>query len=62
MSENFIIDLRGQKNLPRWFPSIFNMIKNPNQGRLVIELTDGRKFLVHSKKKGASARIIVRNK
>ena len=61
MSENFITDLKGQKNLPRWFPSIFNMIKNPNQGRLVIELTDGRKFLVQSKKKGASARIIVRN-
>ena len=45
MSENLITDLKGQKNLPRWFPSIFNMIKNPDQGRLVIELADGRKFL-----------------
>ena len=61
MNENLITELKGQKNLPRWFSSVFNMIKNPDQGGLIIELTDGRKFLVESKKEGSQARIIVRN-
>ena len=61
MNENLITELKGQKNLPRWFSSVFNMIKNPDQGGLLIELTDGRKFLVQSKKEGSQAKIIVRN-
>ena len=61
MSKNFITELKGQTNLPRWFSSIFNMLKDPVSGRLVIQLKDGRKFLLEGKKAGANAKIIVKN-
>ena len=61
MSKNFITELKGQTNLPRWFSSIFNMLKDPVSGRLVIQLKDGRKFLLEGKKAGANAKIIVQN-
>ena len=61
MNDQFIRDLKGQSKLPRWFSSVFKMIKNPQSGSLVIQLTDGRKFFVESQKPGANAFIIVRN-
>jgi cyclopropane-fatty-acyl-phospholipid synthase len=61
MSEVFINELRGQANLPRWFSSLFNMLKDPDFGSLVIQLQDGRQFMVKGKTAGANAKIIVKN-
>ena len=61
MKEQFFRDVKGQANLPKWFSSIFNMIKNPASGRLIIQLPDQRKFLVQGEKNGANAYIVVKN-
>ena len=49
MKEQFLKDVKGQPNLPRWFSSIFKMIQSPNAGSLIIQLPDNRKFIVESK-------------
>ena len=61
MKEEFFRDVKGQANLPKWFSSIFNMIKNPASGRLIIQLPDQRKFLIQGEKTGANAFIVVKN-
>ncbi len=61
MEEQFLKDVKGQPNLPRWFSSIFKMIQSPNAGSLIIQLPDNRKFIVESKKPGANAYIVVKN-
>ena len=61
MKEQFLKDVKGQPNLPRWFSSIFKMIQSPNAGSLIIQLPDNRKFIVESKKPGANAYIVVKN-
>ena len=61
MNDQYIRDVKGQSKLPRWFFSVFKMIKNPQSGSLVIQLPDGRKFYVESEKPGANAFIIIRN-
>ena len=50
MKEQLLRDVKGQTNLPRWFSSIFKMIKSPNAGSLIIQLPDNRKFIVERKK------------
>ena len=61
MKEQFLRNVKGQPNLPRWFSSIFKMIQSPNAGSLIIQLPDNRKFIVESKKPGANAYIVVKN-
>ena len=61
MKEQFLNDVKGQPNLPRWFSSIFKMIQSPKAGSLIIQLPDNRKFIVESKKPGANAYIVVKN-
>ena len=59
MKEQFLRDVKGQPDLPRWFSSIFKMIQSPKAGSLIIQLPDNRKFIVESKKPGANAYIAV---
>ena len=55
MNDQFIRPVKGQSKLPIWFSSVFKMIMNTKSGRLIIQLTDGRKFYVESETPGANA-------
>lgn len=53
---------KGQSDLPRYFPQVFDTISRIKQGRLEFQLPDGRVFQVNGPKPGPSGRIIVKNR
>ncbi|MEJ6398856.1 cyclopropane-fatty-acyl-phospholipid synthase family protein [Yoonia sp. 208BN28-4] len=51
----------GQKNLPRYFAAIFDVIKTMNRGRVDIVLPDGRHFRAEGDQSGHVAEIHIHN-
>ena len=51
----------GQKNLPRYFASVMDMLKHLRCGRLDIRLPDGRVFRAEGPEPGPVAEISVHN-
>ncbi|MAI18215.1 MAG: SAM-dependent methyltransferase [Rhodobacteraceae bacterium TMED111] len=51
----------GQKNLPRYFAQVFEMIKKMNSGRLDFELPDGRVFRANGKQPGPVSQLKIHN-
>ena len=55
-----ITTTRGARDLPRWFPASFELLKGLDAGTLDIALPDGRVFHIEGRNPGPSARIDVR--
>lgn len=51
----------GQQDLPRWFQTVFTVLKGMRAGRLEIQLPDGRLFRAEGSEPGPSGRMNVRN-
>lgn len=52
---------RGQRDLPRWFSTSFDVLKGVKEGSIEISLPDGRVFRAEGESPGPNARIDVRN-
>ena len=55
-----ITTTKGARDLPRWFPASFELLKGLDAGTLDIALPDGRVFRVEGRDPGPSARLDVR--
>jgi cyclopropane-fatty-acyl-phospholipid synthase len=52
---------KGERDLPRWFPNAFEVLKGMKAGRVDVALPDGRLFRAEGPEAGPSGRIDVRN-
>ena len=55
-----ITTTKGARDLPRWFPASFELLKGLDAGTLDIALPDGRVFRIEGRNPGPSARLDVR--
>jgi len=51
----------GQKNLPRYFPAVFDIVSNLNHGRIDFKLPDGRVFRAEGREPGLGVVLEVHN-
>jgi cyclopropane-fatty-acyl-phospholipid synthase len=58
---NVLTSTKGQKDLPRYFPAVFDVASQLNHGRLEFHLPDGRIFSAEGRKPGLTAVINVHN-
>ncbi|MEJ6501435.1 MAG: cyclopropane-fatty-acyl-phospholipid synthase family protein [Rhodobacterales bacterium] len=58
---NVLTSTKGQKDLPRYFPAVFDVASQLNHGRLEFHLPDGRIFSAEGRKPGLMAVINVHN-
>ena len=56
-----LTDTSGQRDLPRYFPAVFQMVKGMRAGRLDIRLPDGRVFRAEGQIAGPVAEIHIHN-
>ncbi|MBT8408440.1 MAG: SAM-dependent methyltransferase, partial [Alphaproteobacteria bacterium] len=52
---------KGQKDLPRYFSSVFDVGRAMNRGRLDIVLPDQRRFRAEGKTPGPAGELVVHN-
>ena len=57
-----LTDTKGQKNLPRYFPQVMEMLNGLQRGRMDIILPDGRHFRAEGKEPGPVAELHIHNK
>ena len=58
---NVLTSTKGQKDLPRYFPAVFDVASQLNHGRFEFHLPDGRIFSAEGRKPGLMAVINVHN-
>lgn len=58
---NVLTDTKGQKDLPRYFPAVFNIAKGMKHGRLDLILPDGRVFRAEGGAPGPVAAVTIHN-
>lgn len=56
-----LTDTKGQKNLPRYFPQVMEMLNALQRGRMDIILPDGRHFRAEGKQPGPVAELHIHN-
>ena len=56
-----LTDTKGQKNLPRYFPQVMEMLNALQRGRMDIILPDGRHFRAEGKEPGPVAELHIHN-
>ena len=52
---------KGQKDLPRYFPAVFDIVSKLNHGRIDFRLPDGRVFRAEGKEPGKAVELIIHN-
>ncbi|WP_412506643.1 class I SAM-dependent methyltransferase [Roseovarius sp. SYSU LYC5161] len=56
-----LTDTTGQKELPRYFPQVFEMVRKINNGRVDIVMPDGRRFRAEGHNPGPVAELTIHN-
>ncbi len=52
---------KGQKDLPRYFGPVFDIVRNLNHGRIDFKLPDGRVFRAQGREPGHAVELVVHN-
>ena len=52
---------RGHKDLPRYFPAVFDIVSTLNHGRIDFRLPDGRVFRAQGKNPGQAVELEIHN-
>jgi cyclopropane-fatty-acyl-phospholipid synthase len=56
-----LTSIKGQKSLPRYFATAFEVAKSLNKGRLDFVLDDGRRFRLEGREPGPAAELAIHN-